>query len=220
VSARRRILDHKEDRFPEREESAMYATYTTLVGRVITAPERQTYDSGATRVHFRVACTERRRNGAGWDDGETLYITVRCWRQLADNVAESMSVGDPVIAHGKIFTRNVEREGSRLSVTEMDATAVGPDLRWATADVTRTKAAAAGAPSGLPEMASEHADTDERTALEMAVLDDPWASAEDAVPAPRESTESGGGAPGRNGTRSAGRTRSARSAEAEAAVRA
>ena len=152
----------------------MYATYTTLVGRVITAPEKQTYDRGTTRVHFRVACTERRRNGNGWDDGETLYITVRVWRQLAENVQKSMSVGDPVVVHGKVYTRSVEREGSRLSLTEMEAFAVGPDLRWSTAVVTRTKAAAAGAPTGLPETPAESSEEPGTAALESAP-DDPWA---------------------------------------------
>ena len=174
----------------------MYATYTTLVGRVITAPEKQTYDRGTTRVHFRVACTERRRNGNGWDDGETLYITVRCWRQLADNVAASMSVGDPVIAHGKIYTRTVEREGSRLSVTEMDATAVGPDLRWATAEVTRTKAAAAGAPSGVPEKTPMARDNSAELAMAM---DDPWAPVEEATAVGSAGRDTAVGAPSEAG---------------------
>ncbi|GAA1275578.1 single-stranded DNA-binding protein [Pseudonocardia aurantiaca] len=158
----------------------MHATYTTLVGRMITAPEKQTYDSGASRVTFRVACTERRRGNEGWGDGETLYITVRCWRQLGENILGSMSVGDPIIAYGKVFTRNVDREGSRLSVTEMEASAVGPDLRWATAVVTRTKAAAAGAPTGLPEMPAESSDGPEGAGF--ATPDDPWAPVE-AAPA-------------------------------------
>jgi single-strand DNA-binding protein len=158
----------------------MHATYATLVGRMITAPEKQTYDSGATRVSFRVASTERRRGNEGWEDGQTLFITVRCWRQLGENVLATMTaVGDPIIVYGKVYTRSADREGNRLSFTEMEAFAVGPDLRWATAVVTRTKAAAAGAPSGLPETPPE--DSEPNKAEIEAVLDDPWAPAEAAV---------------------------------------
>jgi single-strand DNA-binding protein len=193
----------------------MHATYTTLVGRMITAPEKQTYDSGAVRVSFRVACTERRRGNQGWDDGETLYITVRCWRQLGENVHASMSVGDPIIAHGKVFTRNVDREGSRLSVTEMEASAVGPDLRWATAAVTRTKAAAAGAPTGHPEMPVESSDGPGASALE--ALDDPWAPVEvaaghDVGPDAQAGSQDAAGGPQAGGGR-------ARGARVEAGVR-
>ena len=159
----------------------MNATYPTLVGRMITPPEKHTYESGATRVSFRVACTERRRSSQGWDDGETLYITVRCWRQLAENVHASMSVGDPIIAHGKVYTRNVDREGSRLSITEMEASAVGPDLRWATAVVTRTRAAAAGAPTGLPEAPPDDGLSGPEAAGAAMMLDDPWAPVEAAT---------------------------------------
>ncbi|OLT20688.1 hypothetical protein BJF78_35195 [Pseudonocardia sp. CNS-139] len=161
----------------------MHATYTTLIGRMITSPERHTYESGASRVSFRVACTERRRSNNGWEDGETLYITVRCWRQLGENVLESMNVGDPIIAHGKVYTRGIDREGSRLSVTEMEAGAVGPDLRWATAAVTRTKAAAAGAPTGVPEAPPDEPDGPGRTGVD-AMLDDPWALVEQSAGEP------------------------------------
>jgi single-strand DNA-binding protein len=193
----------------------MHATYTTLVGRMITAAEKQTYESGTTRVSFRVACTERRRSGQGWDDGETLYITVRCWRQLGENVAASMNVGDPVIAHGKVYTRSIEREGSRLSVTEMEAYAVGPDLRWATADVSRTKAAAAGAPSGLPEMPSDGLGGDDGARM---VSDDPWARVEEAVAGDigvekaEDAAEASGSGDG------SGRAEASKGARAEAAV--
>lgn len=121
----------------------MQATYTTVVGRIATAAERQTFASGASRVTFRVASTERRRDAAtgSWTDGERLYITVRCWRQLGDHVLASTRLGDPVIVHGRLISRSVERDGTRTSVTEIDADAVGPDLRWATAVVTRTSSA-------------------------------------------------------------------------------
>ena len=128
----------------------MNATYMTVAGRIATTVERFEYERG-TRVSFRVASTERRydRESGEWGDAGTIYLNVKCWRQLAENVAKSLRIGDPVIVHGRLIGRSFDRDGRRESVMEMDADAVGPDLRWSYASVTRTKAAAAGAPTGV-----------------------------------------------------------------------
>ena len=125
----------------------MSAIYTTVAGRMATAPERYVTDRGP-RVRFRVASTERRynRTGDGWADAETVYLTVTCWRQLADSVHQSLRVGDPVIVHGKLSSHSYERDGRPQTLLELGADAVGPDLRWSTAVVTRTRSAAAEAP--------------------------------------------------------------------------
>ena len=153
----------------------MYETYTTVVGRMATAVDRHEFASGVTRVSFRVASNERRFDRATdeWGDGDSLYITVKCWRQLGENVLASMRRGDPVMVHGRLFTRSFERDGRRESVIEMEAVAVGPDLRWSTAAVTRTRAAAAIGPgNGSAEAAvseSPGAGTKGTT-----TTDDPW----------------------------------------------
>ena len=123
----------------------MNAIYTTVAGRLATAPERHVTERGP-RVRFRVASTERRRAGDGWADAETVYLTVTCWRQLADSVHLSLRVGDPVIVHGKLLSHSYERDGRPQTLLELGADAVGPDLRWSTAVVTRTRSAAAEAP--------------------------------------------------------------------------
>ena len=46
-------------------------------------------------VNFRIASTERFKGEGGWQDGDTLFMTVTAWRGLAENVAESASKGDP-----------------------------------------------------------------------------------------------------------------------------
>jgi single-strand DNA-binding protein len=122
----------------------MNETYTTVVGRMATAVDRREFASGNSCASFRIASNERRYNRSddSWGAGDSLYITVRCWRQLGENVLASMRVGDPVLVHGRLFTRSFERNGRREFVIEMDAVAVGPDLRWSRADVTRTSTAA------------------------------------------------------------------------------
>jgi single-strand DNA-binding protein len=92
-----------------------------------------------------VACTERRydRGAESWVDAGKLYASVTCWRRLAENVHASFVTGDPIIVYGRLHTREFEKDGQLRSVTEVEASAVGPDLTRCTAALTRTKRAAA-----------------------------------------------------------------------------
>jgi single-strand DNA-binding protein len=125
----------------------MSAIYVTVPGRIATRPERLTSKNG-TGVRFRIASTERwyNRTAEEWSEAEPVYLGVACWRQLAESVLLSLRVGDPVIVHGKLVNSSFERDGRVENRLEISAAAVGPDLRWSTAVVTRTKAAAADAP--------------------------------------------------------------------------
>lgn len=118
----------------------MYETIVTAVGRVATTVSSHRFGEGAVKASFRLACTERRREwGTGnWVDGETLFISVICWRALAENVEASLRVGDPVVVRGRMRMREFEMDGRRATAVEMDATAVGPDLSRCTTVVTRT----------------------------------------------------------------------------------
>lgn len=109
----------------------MRHTSITVVGNLITPVNRRNLPDGRPVASFRIACTERRvdRATGGWADGETFYIGVTCWRELAENVASSLGVGDPIIVRGRIYTSTFDdKDGRRTSVQEIDADAVGPDL--------------------------------------------------------------------------------------------
>ncbi len=90
----------------------MSTIYLTVPGRVATRPERLS-SGDAVGVKFRVASTERRFDPATnkWVDAEPVYLTVTCWRQLAESILGSLRIGDPVIAHGKLVNSRFERDG-------------------------------------------------------------------------------------------------------------
>lgn len=117
----------------------MNETYTTVTGNIVGGVNRRQLADGTSVASFRIASNERRWNRAtgAWGDGDHLYLSVTCWRRLADNVAESFSGGDPVIVHGRLYTRDYEKDGNRNWITELEALAVGPDLTRCTAAVTR-----------------------------------------------------------------------------------
>jgi single-strand DNA-binding protein len=120
----------------------MRETPVTVVGTLVSdARPRRVGPDGTLVLNFRIASNERRydKGSESWVDGESLYLSVNCWRRLAENAA-SLVKGDPVIVNGKLRTREWTTEhGERRSVTELDATAVGPDLARCAATVRKPR---------------------------------------------------------------------------------
>ncbi|WP_405105209.1 single-stranded DNA-binding protein [Micromonospora sp. NBC_01405] len=110
----------------------MFDTYVTLVGNVLTAPEwRRTAQSNTLVANFKVASTARRldRDSGRWVDGNSLRVRVNCWRKLAEGVASSVMVGDPVVVAGRLYTRDwTDEAGNHRTLYELEAVAVGHDL--------------------------------------------------------------------------------------------
>ena len=104
----------------------MSTIYLTVPGRIATKPERLTSGKG-TGAKFRVASTERwfDRSAEEWNDAQPVYLTVTCWRQLAENVLASLRIGDPVVVHGKLINSGFERDGHSEIRLEISAAAVG-----------------------------------------------------------------------------------------------
>jgi single-strand DNA-binding protein len=122
----------------------MFDTPITMVGNVLTAPQwRRTTQTGTFLVTFRVAATSRRyvKEQGGWIDGDSLRVRVTCWRRLAENISVSVQLGDPVIVHGRLYTRDwVDESGARRSSYELEALAVGFDLARGVAKFARRRA--------------------------------------------------------------------------------
>ncbi|WP_324606973.1 single-stranded DNA-binding protein [Streptomyces rimosus] len=112
----------------------MYDTMVTLVGNAATAVEHRQTPAGVSMVWFRLATSTRRwdKERCCWVDGDTSFYTVRAWRTLADNVAASVSRGEPLVVHGRmrVWDRELpeDKGGQRRVSVEVDAVAVGHDL--------------------------------------------------------------------------------------------
>ncbi len=120
----------------------MKETPVTVVGTLVSDMRpRRVGPDGTLVLNFRVACNERRfdKVSESWVDGESLYLSVSCWRRLAENAA-SLVKGDPVIIRGKLRTREwTTEQGERRSVVELEANAVGPDLARCAATVRKQR---------------------------------------------------------------------------------
>lgn len=119
----------------------MYETQVTVVGNVATPVKARRVPSGDAVATFRIASTSRRRRGsdAEWVDGDALFVSVTCWRQLAENVVDSIGVGDPVVVRGRLYTDEYEWDGRRRFEVKMEAQTVGPDLGRCRVVLTRTR---------------------------------------------------------------------------------
>jgi single-strand DNA-binding protein len=127
-------------------------TNITLVGNLTDDPELKFTPSGAAVANFTVASTPRTfdRQTNEWKDGDALFIRCAAWRQLAENVAESLQKGQQVIVTGALKVRNYERQdGSKGTSVEMNVDEIGPSLRFATAKVTRVNRSGGGGGGGF-----------------------------------------------------------------------
>jgi single-strand DNA-binding protein len=112
----------------------------TIVGNLTRDPELRYTPNGAALVKFGVAVSRRFKDDATgqWKDAETSFFDVTAWRQLAENVAESLTQGSRVVVVGRLRTNSWETpEGEKRSKIEIEAEEVGPSLKWATAKVEK-----------------------------------------------------------------------------------
>lgn len=119
----------------------MSTNLLTITGNLTGDPELRFTTSGDAVANFTIASTPKiqdRKSGA-WKDGETLFMRCTVWKQAAENVAQSLTRGMAVVAHGKLKSRTYEtKEGEKRTVIEMDVQTIGPSLQWASAQVTKT----------------------------------------------------------------------------------
>lgn len=82
-------------------------------------------------VLFRVASTPSVWDQASrsWRDLPTTWMSVKAFRQLAQNVAESLAIGDPVVVIGRLRTETwTSKDGEPRESTVLEATLIAHDL--------------------------------------------------------------------------------------------
>jgi single-strand DNA-binding protein len=113
---------------------------TTISGNLTREPEIRYTKEGPATTQLGVAVNRRwqDKTSGEWQEA-TSFFDVVCWRDLAENVALSLSKGMRVVVTGRIEQRSWETEdGEHRSKVEIVADEIGPSLRFATADVRRT----------------------------------------------------------------------------------
>jgi single-strand DNA-binding protein len=126
---------------PSQEDGMINDAQVFLSGYVARDPRFRITASGISTVSMRVAYTPRRvdRETGEWTDGPTSFVSVVCWRTLADNVAKCLHKGEPVLVKGRLQVRPYEKDGVSRIAVEIEATSVGHDLARGVASFQRPR---------------------------------------------------------------------------------
>jgi single-strand DNA-binding protein len=114
---------------------------TTITGNLTREPEIRYTKEGQATTTLGVAVNRRWQDKSTqeWQEAVSFFDVV-CWRDLAENVALSLSKGMRVVVTGRMEQRSWETdEGEHRSKVEIVADEIGPSLRFATCDVQRTE---------------------------------------------------------------------------------
>lgn len=145
----------------------------TIVGRVATDPIQSQTGGGVPVTNFRMASTHRRFDNTTktWVDAGTNWFSVAAFRQLGEHAKTSLRTGDSIIVCGRLKIRSWENNGKQGTSVDIDAEAIGHDLRWGTtayrprrrsesSDAGESSPSGAGEPNeevGRPEDGHAHA---------------------------------------------------------------
>lgn len=111
----------------------------TIVGNVTEDPELRFTPSGVAVANFTVAVNSRVKKGEQWEDRNDGFFRCTCWRETADNVADSIRKGTRVVVIGRLQEQKWEdSDGGKRSRVEIQVDEIGPTLRWATATIQKT----------------------------------------------------------------------------------
>jgi single-strand DNA-binding protein len=122
-------------------------TIITVVGNLTADPELRYTQGGLAVANFTIASTPRSfdRQSNEWKDGEALFLRASVWRDVAEHVAGTLTKGSRVLATGRLKQRSYEtKEGEKRTSMELEVDEIGPSLRYATAQVTRTQSSGGG----------------------------------------------------------------------------
>ena len=108
----------------------------TVVGNVTRDPELRFTQGGMAVANFGIAWNKRKQDG----EEEVSFFNVSCFRQLAENVAESLTKGSRVVVYGMLQQRSWDTpDGDRRSTVEIIADDVAPSLKWASAEIRKNE---------------------------------------------------------------------------------
>jgi single-strand DNA-binding protein len=129
----------------------MLPTVTGEFG-VVFEPELRFNDSGNAWIKIRGAASDRAYNAETkqWEQkGDTTYLDIIMGGKLAENLAESVTVGDQIVVSGELAQREwTTDEGEKRVSYQIRARSIGVGLVSGPAKSTKMLAAGGGGNAG------------------------------------------------------------------------
>jgi len=112
----------------------------TVHGHLTADPELRFFESGVQVCELTVAQNPRFKRGDEWVDGETVFMPVKAWRELAENVAECLRRGQRVTVTGRLRRRawTDKESGQKRSRDEVEADDIAASLHRQLVRVSKT----------------------------------------------------------------------------------
>jgi single-strand DNA-binding protein len=105
--------------------------HISVVGFVATQPRAGFTKGGSRSVSMRMGWTPRTfdRDTGAWSDQPSSFVTVQCYKKVAEHAAVCLRRGDPIVVRGTMRVREyVDQNGQRRSSVEVHADSIGHDL--------------------------------------------------------------------------------------------
>ena len=116
--------------------------HITIRGRLTSDPELKFTPNGKAVANFTIAQNARYfdKQTNEFKDKEAIFWRCSAWQEMAENIAETLHKGSPVVAFAELESRSFEtKEGEKRTVTEARIEAIGPDLRWVTGQFQKSQ---------------------------------------------------------------------------------
>jgi single-strand DNA-binding protein len=114
--------------------------YFAVAGYVATQPRAGKTRSGAPFLFMRVAWTPRAFSKAtgGWTDQQTSFVSVMCYRKVAENAAKCVRRGDAITLRGTVQVRDyVDQAGVKRFSVDVVADSLGHDMSRGTSHFSK-----------------------------------------------------------------------------------
>ncbi len=127
---------------------AFFNSSSAFVGNIVRDPEVRFLPNGVSVTETAIAVNYRKKVGDDWEDNPS-FLDLVIWRELGEHVADSCPKGTRVVVVGQIEQQRWETpDGDKRSRHVLTVEAIGPELTWATANVTRTTGGGRGPSAG------------------------------------------------------------------------
>tara|TARA_R110000868_G_scaffold262398_5_gene520824 strand:- start:2866 stop:3300 length:435 start_codon:yes stop_codon:yes gene_type:complete len=109
----------------------------TVVGNLTDDCALKYTQAGVAMVSGSIASNRRYQVNGQWEE-TTSFFNFTAWRELAENMAATLTKGTRVVAVGRMEQKKwVDKEGANRTSYELIIDEIGPSVRWATAVITK-----------------------------------------------------------------------------------
>lgn len=106
----------------------------TMTVGVYEEPEMRFSQSGNAWVTIKAIYKDRKKDQAGnWTDSAPMFLRVKAFGGIAENIANSVERGDTLVVSGKLQPDEWEtKDGEKRTSYDLIVDEIGLSLRWAT----------------------------------------------------------------------------------------